>query len=148
MVDRWYAAKAKPTFIPYRLTGPVQPHPFTYALRNLVSQGFTTYCPTKREHWVWHGKKRERERTIFNNYLFVMLDLRSVDQKWRKINSTRGIIRLLPIHSEFPDPLPNQFVPELQDQMAAAEVALLGKRRPRCVTGSGKTTSFGSSPAV
>ena len=37
MPDRWYVAKAKPAFVPYKFTGPDQPHPFVYALRNRKS---------------------------------------------------------------------------------------------------------------
>jgi hypothetical protein len=87
MPDRWYVAKAKPLLIPFKFTGPVVPHPFTYALRNLHNQGFETYCPTQRERWIYRGKRRERERekAIFKSYLFVQLNLH--DQQWRK--STR-----------------------------------------------------------
>jgi len=44
MPDQWSCAKAKPTIIPYRLSGPIIPHPYRYALHNLASQGFTAYC--------------------------------------------------------------------------------------------------------
>ena len=111
---RWFALKARPVTIPYRLTGPVIPHPYKYAMRNLEQQHFEVFCPTVREKWIYRGHKWDRERAVFTNYIFVLFDI--AQEMWRSINSTRGVVHLLPLHAEEPQPVPVGFVEELQQR--------------------------------
>ena len=101
---RWFALKARPVIVPYRLTGPIIPHPFKYAMRNLQRQHFEVFCPIVREKWIYRGRRWDRERAVFPGYVFVFFNL--LHERWRCINSTRGVIHLLPLHSEQPEALP------------------------------------------
>jgi len=60
------------------------------------------------------------ERPVFHGYLFVKFDLSG--WRWRAINSTQGIIRLLPMGSEEPVALPRGFVEALQSRNVAVPV--------------------------
>ena len=82
MVDnkKWYLAQCKPNAT-------------QIAIRNLENQGFKSFLPlqegTKRK-----GKGFQQQiRPLFPGYLFVQLD--ADKGPWRKINSTRGIARLV-----------------------------------------------------
>jgi transcription antitermination factor NusG len=48
-------------------------------------------------------------------------------------NNTLGIWHLLPVHAELPDALPDQFIPELQKQLAAAEAEQAAKEAARAL---------------
>ncbi|MDC0954963.1 transcriptional activator RfaH [Alphaproteobacteria bacterium] len=82
---RWYVAQCKPNAT-------------HIAVRNLNNQGFASFLPlqegTKRK-----GKGFQRQiRPLFPGYLFVQLD--ASEGPWRKINSTRGIARLVRFGAE------------------------------------------------
>ena len=77
---RWYLAQCKPNAT-------------HIAVRNLENQGFVSFLPlqegTKRK-----GKGFQHQIfPLFPGYLFVQLD--AAEGPWRKINSTRGIARLV-----------------------------------------------------
>ena len=82
---RWYLAQCKPNST-------------QIAIRNLKNQDFVIFLPsqevTKRE-----GKGFKYQiRPLFPGYLFVQLD--AGEEPWRRINSTRGIARLVRLGAE------------------------------------------------
>jgi transcriptional antiterminator RfaH len=82
---RWYLAQCKPNAT-------------HIAIRNLDNQGFASFLPlqegTKRK-----GKGFQHQtRPLFPGYLFVQLD--ASEGPWHKINSTRGIVRLVRLGAE------------------------------------------------
>lgn len=91
---RWYLAQCKPNAT-------------HIAVRNLDNQGFASFLPlqevTKRK-----GKGfRHQIRPLFPGYLFVQLDARELP--WHKINSTRGIARLVRLGAE-PSVVPDAII--------------------------------------
>ena len=98
MAQRWHCAATKPGRAPY-------------ANGNLVDQGFETYLPvlTVGEH----------TELLFPNYVFIEFD-RAADN-WQSINSTRGVRRLLPLHLELPEAIPDGFVDALKARIEADE---------------------------
>ena len=91
---RWYLAQCKPNAT-------------HIAVRNLDNQGFASFLPlqegTKRKGKGFH----HQIRPLFPGYLFVQLDAR--EGPWRKINSTRGIARLVRLGAE-PSVVPDAII--------------------------------------
>lgn len=91
---RWYLAQCKPNAT-------------HIAVRNLDNQGFASFLPLQE------GTKRKgrgfqnQTRPLFPGYLFVQLD--ASDGPWRKINSTRGIARLVSLGAE-PSVVPDAII--------------------------------------
>ena len=82
---RWYRAQCKPNAT-------------HIAVRNLDNQGFASFLPL-REGTKRKGKNFQHQiRPLFPGYLFVQLDAR--EGPWSKINSTRGIARLVRLGAE------------------------------------------------
>lgn len=90
---RWYAVRAK--------FGEI-----TWAEANLAAQRFDVFSPFKIERVVDRRCVVESRRRLFEPYLFAAFDRDEPEQRWRRINSTRGVERLLPLHLELPTPLP------------------------------------------
>ena len=100
--ERWYAIHALP-FAEAR------------AEVQLQRQGFRTFQP-KRHKTVRHARKTTTvEAPFFPRYLFVVLDL--TRQRWRCVNSTFGVSRLV-MRGEEPHPVPSGVVEAL---IAAAD---------------------------
>ena len=91
---RWYLAQCKPNAT-------------HIAVRNLDNQGFASFLPlqegTKRKGKGFH----HQIRPLFPGYLFVQLNAR--EGPWRKINSTRGIARLVRLGAE-PSVVPDAII--------------------------------------
>jgi len=102
---RWFAARHKS-------------QQGTWALLNLEHQGFVTHWPTFPERIVRRNKVISVRRPIFPGYIFILFSLS--DRKYVSINSTAGIVHLLPIRTERPVPLPVGFVEKLRDQQLTA----------------------------
>lgn len=91
---RWYLAQCKPNAT-------------QIDVRNLENQGFASFMPLQQ------GTKRKgkgfqhKMRPLFPGYLFVQLDIGK--GPWRKINSTRGIARLVSLGAE-PSVVPDEIV--------------------------------------
>ena len=96
---RWYAVQS-------------QPRREALALVHLKRQGFEGFCPM-RPRWRRSGRKRVSTLApFFPGYLFVRLDLGQ--ERWRSINGTIGVIRLVAFGSPGrPAPLPTGFVERL-----------------------------------
>lgn len=73
-------------------------------VRHLERQGFLPFVPKLRDGG-----------TIFPGYGFLELDL--YEERWRTVNGTRGVIKLLPTHLEEPLALPAGFVEDLRDSL-------------------------------
>ena len=77
---RWYLAQCKPNAT-------------QIAVRNLGNQGFASFLPLQESTKRREKGFQHRTRPLFPGYLFVQLD--ADEGPWRKINSTRGIARLV-----------------------------------------------------
>jgi len=107
MDNRWFAARYRAQLA-------------RWALLNLRAQDFEALWPTYREVVIRRNRRVVVERPVFHGYLFVKFDLSG--WRWRAINSTPGIIRLLPMGSEEPVALPAGFVEALQSREPSAPV--------------------------
>jgi transcriptional antiterminator RfaH len=88
--SRWYAVHC-------------QPHRENAAAAHLKNQDFAVFLP-RREKAVRHARKIEKvRRPFFPGYLFINLDIDR--QRWRSINSTVGVIRIV-MQNERPAPAP------------------------------------------
>lgn len=88
--SRWYAVYC-------------QPHRESAAAAHLKNQDFAVFLP-KREKVVRHARKIEKvRRPFFPGYLFVDLDIDR--ERWRSINSTVGVIRIV-TQNDRPAPAP------------------------------------------
>ena len=88
--SRWYAVYC-------------QPHRESAAAAHLKNQDFAVFLP-KREKVIRHARKIEKvSRPFFPGYLFVDLDIDY--ERWRSINSTVGVIRIV-TQNDRPTPAP------------------------------------------
>jgi transcription antitermination factor NusG len=75
------------------------------AIKNLEQSGFNCYCP-----YLNIQEKGKVTRTpMFSGYIFVEIDPKNIN-KWKKINSHRGVLRMLMSTSGYPGTLPIGFV--------------------------------------
>jgi transcriptional antiterminator RfaH len=121
---RWYVVQA-------------QPRREQLALVHLGRQNFETFCPT-RIKVSRSGHKLVKGRVpFFPGYLFVSLDLDS--ERWRSINGTIGVMRLVGFGSGGrPAPVPHGFVErllELEDGNCPTEDTLRAGDRVRVIGG-------------
>jgi transcription antitermination factor NusG len=98
MTSRWYAVQIQPTLL-------------STAKWNLERQDFEPFFPTV----VWRVSKTEtKEEPLFKGYGFVYFDIS--ESRWRSVNGTKGVIKMLPKHSEVPTPIRVGFVEVLREQ--------------------------------
>lgn len=81
-MKRWYVAQ-------------VRPGRLREACAHLARQDFHAWVP----EWS-HGEP------LFPGYVLVELDLSDRAVRWQAVNGTLGVVRLLPMHLERPDPVP------------------------------------------
>jgi transcriptional antiterminator RfaH len=77
---------------------------------NLSRQGFKAYLPQYIKRHMVKGQVEKSVAPLFPGYLFIAVDLAC--QRWRAINSTFGIQRLIS-HGETPTPVPSGVVESL-----------------------------------
>jgi transcription antitermination factor NusG len=87
MAARWYVLQTRPQ--QERL-----------AELNLEAAGFPVFLPLATRRAYIRNMAVEQSAPLFGPYLFVGFDI-EVD-RWRPVNSTRGVVRLLPRHLEEP----------------------------------------------
>ena len=106
LVKRYYVVQTRPT---QELT----------AAHELGNQGFEVFYPRLRRAANIHKGRKQQARisALFPKYLFVALDL-DVD-RWRCINGTRGVIRLICMDDEQPSVVPETVMRSL---LAAGEI--------------------------
>lgn len=97
--ENWFVAQLKPNAL-------------SIARRHLRQQGFRCFGPQRKETRRSGSRIVTRDRPLFPGYLFVHFDPES--SSWRKINSTRGIARLVLSNSNAPRPLPSDFIAGLR----------------------------------
>lgn len=96
---RWYAVQA-------------QPHREQLAIAHLERQHFQTFFPTVAKLRKIGKQTKTVPAPFFPGYLFVRLDLER--ERWRSINGTIGVLRLIAFSSSGrPAPLPIGFVERL-----------------------------------
>lgn len=89
------------------------------ALRNLENQGFTTFLPLQKLTNRKGNGFQTRIRPLFPGYMFVAQDPDA--GQWRKINSTRGVARLVCLAAG-PTPLPLFIMDQLFERCDAEGV--------------------------
>jgi Transcription antiterminator len=88
-----------------------RPHSEARAIANLEHQAFHVFCP-RVPKTVRHARKLSRSMApLFPDYVFVHLD--AARDRWRSINGTRGVVRLIS-QGDIPAPVPNGVVEALQ----------------------------------
>lgn len=93
-----------------------QPGAESRATAHIERQGFAVFCPRDRKT-VRHARKHTVALVpLFPGYLFLRLDV--LRQRWRSINGTRGVARLL-THGDVPSPVPHGVVETLQAHTGA-----------------------------
>ncbi|MDR3439868.1 transcriptional activator RfaH [Telmatospirillum sp.] len=100
----------------------VQPKSEAFARVNLVRQGFEVYAPMIRVRRTVDRKTYVVPAPMFPGYLLVRFDQDT--DRWRSINGTRGVIKLLPLHAEFPHPIPDSLVKQWLDSEIDGAVSL------------------------
>ena len=80
----------------------------------LTAQGYHVFCPRLRKT-VRHARKSESKLVpLFPGYLFLKLD--KARARWRAVNGTRGVIRLL-AQGDIPQTVPAGIVEELKSHV-------------------------------
>lgn len=93
-----------------------QPSAEGRAIAHLERQAFTVFCPRYRKV-VRHARKTASVLLpLFPSYLFVCLDLSR--DRWRSINGTRGVARLI-AHGDVPQPVLPGVVEALRSRASA-----------------------------
>jgi transcription antitermination factor NusG len=82
--------------------------------KQVTEAGFRGFFPHRVE--VSRGKTRVIPR--FPGYQFVEFD-RALTGSWERINGFRGVVKLLPVHSDEPTPCPPGMIEELIDLYAS-----------------------------
>jgi transcriptional antiterminator RfaH len=103
----WFAAQLKPNGL-------------SLAQRNLDRQGFKHFVPMRRETRRMQKGLQSVKRPLFPGYIFVFFNPES--SAWRRLNSTRGISRLILSDPRRPRPLPDEFMLALQERCGADEI--------------------------
>lgn len=80
-----------------------------WAEKNITEQGYETYTPRIV------GADGKSSENLFSRYLLVHCGDHM--ENYRRLNSTRGMKKLLPVHLEEPIPLPRGYVDELRQRM-------------------------------
>jgi len=80
----------------------------------LIAQGYRVFCPRLRK-MVRHARKSESKLVaLFPGYLFLSMDISR--DRWRSVNGTRGVIRLL-TQGDIPQAIPAGIVEDLQSHV-------------------------------
>jgi transcriptional antiterminator RfaH len=114
MAERWYCARTKVNFS------------WDVVIEQLSRQNFTAWLPLIRQQSFQNGKKLITEQPLFPSYIFVCFDIAAT--RWHAINSTIGIVRLLPERLEQPQALPAAFIAGLQTRPSVQQVELLAAK--------------------
>lgn len=97
-VARWYVVHT-------------QPSAEDRAIAHLETQGYHIFCPRLRKVVRHARKSTDKFVPLFPGYLFLKLD--TSRDRWRSVNGTRGVVRLL-TQGDIPQAVPPGVVEELQ----------------------------------
>lgn len=100
----------------------LRPQGLTRAIPHLARQGFDTFSPQMKARKVRRGIARDTSVPLFPGYLFVSFDPGAPG--WGKINSTRGVARLVLNDPRRPVPLPQEFIAGLMAHCDAGGLLL------------------------
>ena len=89
--EHWYVAKLKPGGL-------------SRAECNLNRQGYRTFMPKRQISGRRTGKIRTATQPLFPGYLFVRIECDK--QRWRAINSTYGVARIVSLDGTSPSKVP------------------------------------------
>ncbi len=95
---RWYAVQTRP-------------YAETCAVAHLERQGFVIFCPRYRRVARHARRQTSVLAPLFPSYMFVRLQ--TSRDRWRSVNGTRGVVRLL-AQGDVPTPVPPGIVEGLQ----------------------------------
>src|SRR6056297_1872092 len=98
----------------------LKPNALSIAERHLSRQGFTTFCPKRREDQRRGTKFVKQTVPLFPGYLFVQFDPEAAD--WRRVNSTRGVTRLITDTRGRPAVMPKAFMSALLARCANGDL--------------------------
>jgi len=90
-----------------------QPHREALAVEELAKQGFTAFSPSRLKSRRHARKITTIRAPFFPGYVFVALDLEK--DRWRSVNSTRGVSRLVAF-GELPAPVPVGIIDALAER--------------------------------
>lgn len=103
-MKRWYVVQ-------------IHPNSEALAIEQLGRQAYETYAPQERFKTVVKNAVVERASYLFPGYVFVSFDIER--DRWRAINGTRGVAKLLPRAVEIPLPVPIGLVEGIRAREAA-----------------------------
>ncbi|WP_281990678.1 transcription termination/antitermination protein NusG [Sulfitobacter geojensis] len=89
----------------------LKPNSAKIAQRNLERQGFEIFLPLEETTQQRSGQFVTAQRPLFPGYIFVAFN--AVQGRWRAINSTQGITRLVSF-GRAPAPVPDELVDGLK----------------------------------
>lgn len=101
MTHRWYVAA----------THPLQE---LLAKSELEKQGVQAFLPRFLKSRVSKGREITTTEPLFPGYIFPRFNVE--EERWRFINSTRGVRKLLPLWSEMPTPIRSPIIDDLLGQ--------------------------------
>jgi transcriptional antiterminator RfaH len=90
-----------------------QPSAEDRAIARLRTQGYHIFCPRLRKVVRHARKSTDKLAPLFPGYLFLRLDISR--DRWRSVNGTRGVVRLL-TQGDIPQAVPSGVVEDLQSQ--------------------------------
>lgn len=91
--------------------GQLKPNGLRIAKANLQRQGFPCFAPVRRERFQSARGPQMRLKPLFPGYIFVSVEPRS--PRWRALNNTRGLTRMIVTDISRPRPLPDMFIQAL-----------------------------------
>jgi len=105
-VDRWYVAR-------------VHPGMENIASKHLEEQAYGAFVPSHIPDGKTKTGAERAKLPLFPGYIFVKFDI--AFDRWQPINSTRGVMHLLPQGRETPLAIPSEFVDRIQARMQAGD---------------------------
>lgn len=88
---------------------------------NLHRQGFTYYNPLLKERYKSKRGLTYRTVQFFSNYIFVQ-----IENQWRAVKSTKGILQLLTVENEKPAVVRDEFIADLKARENHEGLIVLG----------------------
>ena len=104
--DRWYVVR-------------VHPGQERVAATHLEQQAYGAFVPTYTPDGKTKTGKGRTRLPLFPGYIFAMFDI--AFDRWQPINSTRGVMHLLPLNRETPLPIPTEFVERIMARVEAGD---------------------------
>lgn len=105
---------------PHWCAAQLKPNALSLAERHLARQGFSTFCPKRREDKRRRDKFVKQTVPLFPGYIFVQFDPQATT--WRALNSTRGLTRLITDSRGQPAVMPKEFISALMGCCTEQEV--------------------------